>query len=141
MNDLLKFISFCFIGITSNFLIDLGIFNLLMYLLSFNLVVYGVSTNFILSTIIAMSISLIYSFIMNRNITFSAERGSIKKHFLRYIVVYSLTILINFLVSFFVIRLLGESISNNNLARISGILIAIPVSFFGSLLWVFKKEI
>jgi putative flippase GtrA len=124
-----KFIIFCFVGGTSA-LIDLGFFNLF----------YSLNLNFILSRIIGTIIAVIYNFNMNRNITFSAKGGSLKKHASRYAVIYIIAICANWLTSFLVLGLLGETLLNANIATISGIIIAIPISFLGSLLWAFNEK-
>jgi len=124
-----KFVIFCFVGGTSA-LIDWGFFNLF----------YSFDLNFIISRIVGTIIAVIYNFNMNRNITFSARGGSLKKHAGRYGVIYALAITTNWLTSLLVLKVLGESLLNANIATISGIIIAIPISFLGSLLWAFKEE-
>lgn len=77
---------------------------------------------------------------MNRNITFSAKHESINRQIPKYAVVYSVSIAIGTFVNLIVLNLLGENIFNANIANLIGILTSIPVSFFGSLLWTFKRK-
>ncbi|MBU2562388.1 MAG: GtrA family protein [Nanoarchaeota archaeon] len=134
-----RFVIFCFIGVSSA-LVDLIVFNILMFFFNFEVFIKGVSFNFIISTIIATCVAVIYNFNMNRNITFSAKHGSLKKQLFRYTIVYGVAISVNFLVSFSVVALVGETIIKNNFARIIGIAVSIPISYLGSLLWTFKKD-
>jgi len=129
MKTILKFIVFCLVGGTAA-LIDLLFFNLFFFVYS----------NFILSRILSISIAIIYNFFMNRNITFSAKRYSLKKQIFKYIFVYILAGIINLLVGITLINLFGEGVVQANIAAVAGIIISIPFSFFGSLLWVFKNE-
>ena len=124
-----KFFSFCFAGASGATL----------ELLSFN--VFFLFLSFPISKTIALIIALSLNFIINRNITFFAKSGKITKQFMRYIVVYSVAITVNLSVSIFVNSLLPPGILNSNIATVSGIIAAIPISFFGSLHWVFKDKI
>ncbi len=124
-----KFIIFCFVGGTSA-LIDWSFFNLFYY---FDL-------SFIVSRIMGTGIAVIYNFNMNRNITFSAKGGPFKKHAIKYSIVYIIAIGFNWLTSLVILKILGETLLNANIATLAGIIFAIPISFLGSLLWTFKKE-
>ena len=130
MKNIWKFVIFCFVG-GSSALIDLIVFNIAYTF-------FGLF--FIGSRIVATMIAVVYNFTMNRNFTFGAKKQSIKKQTLRYSVVYSISIGTNWLVSFFVLGLLGESVLNANIASVAGIAVSIPIGFFGSLLWAFKKD-
>jgi len=123
-----KFICFCFVGGASA-LIDLSFFNLFFWL--------GIT--FILCRIFAIGISMIFNFTINRNITFSAKGRAIHYQIVKYLIVYAVSIGVNLLTSLIVIMILGENTLNANIAAVSGILVGIPISFFGSLLWTFKK--
>lgn len=129
MKNFKKFICFCFVGGSSAF-IDWVIFNL-------SYVFFG--AGFITARIFATCIAVVYNFFMNRNVTFSAKGIPIKKQILKYSIVYSLSIATNFITSILVLKIIGESILNANISVISGIIISIPIGFFGSLLWTFKK--
>lgn len=138
-----RFVVFCFVGGTSA-LIHLIVFNVFFWV--FNNIsnnsgfLFGASRNYVIATIIAIAISISYNFTMNRNITFSAKQEPAKKQIPRYAVVYALSIGVNFIVSLLVISLIGENTFNANIATFSGIIVSIPISFFGSLLWTFKRN-
>ncbi|KKN48145.1 hypothetical protein LCGC14_0655890 [marine sediment metagenome] len=123
-----KFLIFCFVGGTSA-LLSLIVFNILFW---FGFVF---STSLILGIIFA----LIYNFLMNRNITFSATGVPIKRQAWRYGVVYFISQSVNFLVSSAMAYLIKGGTLYANIAVITGIVVSIPFSFFGSLLWAFKK--
>lgn len=129
MKFISKFITFCFIGGMSA-LIDFGVFNLFFWL----------DFGFIPSRMVAILFAIIYNFCMNRNITFSAKGQPIKKQVIRYGVVYFIAISINLFVSIMVVNILGDGVFNANIATVLGISTGIPFSFFGSLLWVFKRK-
>lgn len=140
-----KFIVFCFVGGTSA-LVSLITFNIFFKIFNFaiktNLLFFGASISYVLSSIMGTIISIIYNFSMNRNITFSARHESIKKQAPRYLILYGITTLISFITSLIVLNLLGkENTINANIAVISGIIIAIPINFLGSLLWAFRKKL
>ncbi|MBT4135738.1 GtrA family protein [archaeon] len=137
--EMLRFVIFCFVG-GSSALVHMIVFNIFLFILALKGNFQGISFNFIVATIMATSVAIIYNFSMNRNITFSAKGHPIKKQFLKFLVVYGISISINFLVSFSIIRLIGETTLNSNIATFSGIIASIPFSYFGSLLWAFKKK-
>lgn len=143
-NVLMKFLCFCFVGGTSA-LIHMLVFNVFFKVFGFylnsNIVFLGASMNYILSFIMGVMISIVYNFSMNRNITFYAKNTSLKKQIPKFLVVYGLSIGVNFIIGIIVLNMFGiENILNANIAAFSGILASIPVSFFGSLLWTFKKS-
>ena len=127
--NFLRFICFCFVGGTSA-LIGITCFNAFFW----------IGLGFISAWILATFLSVIYNFSMNRNITFSAKEGLIKKQLTRYGIVYGSSISVNFIVSIIAVSLLGEGVIQANIAIVMGIAASIPVGFFGSLLWDFKKE-
>jgi len=138
-----KFAVFCFVGGTSA-LIYLLTFNIFFWILN-NLsnnepFLFGASKNFVIATLIAIIISIIYNFTMNRNVTFSAKYESIKKQIPRYALVYFLSMLVNFSISVLIISILGENTFNANIANFSGIIVSIPINFLGSFLWTFKNN-
>ncbi len=124
-----KFIKFCFVGGTSS----------IIHLIAFNILL-GLGLNFVVSVILSIFVSIIYNFSMNRNITFKAKKVSIKNQLWKYGIVYAVSMSINFLVSLFMRHILGEGTLQANIAVITGIAVAIPFSFFGSLLWAFKNK-
>ena len=77
---------------------------------------------------------------MNRNVTFSARGHPVKKQMVRFFIVYIVAIGVNFMTALILKNLLGVGMLQENIAAIGGIAISIPISFLGSLLWVFKKD-
>ncbi|MEM0465206.1 MAG: GtrA family protein [Candidatus Pacearchaeota archaeon] len=143
-NNFYRFISFCFIGGTSAF-ISLIFFNIFFKIFNFiiksNFLIFNASISYVLSSLLGTVISMVYNFSMNRNITFSAKYEPIKKQIPKYLTVYLISITIGFFSSLFILNLLGkENTLNANISIISGIIISIPFSFFGSLLWTFRKK-
>lgn len=128
-NHFLKFTIFSFVGFGA-FLIDWMFFNL----------IYKVSSWFIFSLSIGWIISMIFNFTMNRNITFSAKGFSIKKQVSRWLLVYFIAFLTRAGSGTLILYFIGENTLNVNIAFFSGLAISIPISFLGSLLWVFKKS-
>lgn len=124
-----RFLFFCVVGITA-FLIDWAIFNLFYKLTEF----------FILSLIFGWCISMIFNFSVNRNITFSARGYLIKKQLSKWIIIYLIAFLTRIIIGRLVLFILGGGVLNANIAYFAGVLISIPIAFFGSLLWVFKKR-
>ena len=125
-----KFLLFCFVG-ASSALIDLIAFNIAFWL----------GTSFITSRLVAMGIAIMYNFSMNRNFTFKARHTSVKRQVPKYAVTYITAILVNLIVSVTILNILGETTINANIASFFGIVVSIPISFFGSLLWVFKNKL
>lgn len=124
-----RFVFFCFVGGTSA-LVGISVFNILFWL----------GLKFIICQVITIPLAVTYNFFMNRNITFSAKKHSLKKQIPRYAIVYATSTSVNLLTSIIVVNLLGENTLNANIAVICGIAMGIPISFFGSLLWAFKKD-
>ncbi len=135
MNELikrhyLKFIIFCFVGGTAA----------LVHMLFFNIFRFWLGMSFILSLFAGVFFSIIYNFSMNRNITFSAKNQSIKKQLIKYALVYAFSIGVNVMIALTIKTILGSGMVQENIATIGGIAVSIPISFLGSLLWVFKRE-
>lgn len=124
-----KFIKFCFVGGTSA-LVGFIIFNIFFW----------IGLKFYICVIISMLLSTIYNFVLNRNLTFKSKKVSIKKQIGKYGVVYFLAQATNFLVSILMKDLLGEGVLQANISVLAGLVVSIPISFFGSLLWVFKNK-
>lgn len=108
--------------------IELTFLNIFLF---FNLV-------FVLSKIFSLLIALSFNFTMNRNYTFSS-RFALKSQIPKYAIVQSIAFIVNVGVSLIVVFILPGSILNSNIASMSGIILALPVNFLGSLLWTFKK--
>ncbi len=126
----LKFIIFCFVGGTAS----------LIHMLFFNIFRFWLGVSFILSLFAGVFFSIVWNFSMNRNITFSARGYSIKKQLLRYAAVYSISIGANIITALTIESILGGGVLQENIATMGGIAVSIPISFFGSLLWAFKKN-
>jgi len=124
-----KFMLFFFVGTTSS----------LMSILLFNLF-FALHLSFTLSLLFSLLSSVIYNFTMNKYLTFSAGKGLLKEQIWKYTVVYTFSHGINFLASYIAQRILGESTLMANISVLIGIIIGIPFSFLGYLLWVFKKK-
>ena len=123
-----KFLSFCFAG-ASGAILELITFNLFFLFLTF-----------MPSKILSLAAALSLNFAINRNITFLARSGKITKQFTKYLIVYSIAITINLSVSLLVNSILGNGSINANIATIAGITAAIPITFLGSLHWIFKNK-
>lgn len=124
-----KFLIFCFVGGTSS-LVSLIIFNLLFW----------IKIGFVQCVILGIFSALLYNFFMNRSLTFKAGEVSIKKQWWKHGIVYFVSQSINLGTSMIMVSLLGGGTLKANLAVITGIAMSIPFSFFGSLLWTFKKQ-
>jgi putative flippase GtrA len=129
MKHFWKFICFCFVGCIA-LAIDLGFFNIF----------YKLNLGFIISKVSSAFISLIFNFSVNRKVTFSANKENIKKQVYRWMIVYLFAILVNVFAGKIFLMIIGENVFNANLAVIVALIFSVPVSFLGSLLWVFKKE-
>jgi putative flippase GtrA len=115
-----------------------GILGAIVEILSFNL--FFLKLDFFPSKIIALIMALSLNFSINRTVTFLASSGKMHKQAIRYITVYSIAIIINISSSYIANLILGKGFYRSNLAVAIGILVAIPITYFGSLFWVFKKE-
>ncbi|MEK6935670.1 MAG: GtrA family protein [Nanoarchaeota archaeon] len=129
-NHFWKFVMFCFVGLTAT-LIHIGVFNLFRFFLSFS---------FIIAVLSGVFVSIIYNFLMNRTFTFKAKDNAIKKQLPRFLIIYTVSITVNITTALLVNLILGAGVLKENIATISGIILSIPFSFFGSLLWAFKKD-
>lgn len=124
-----KFLSFCFAGASGA----------ILELISFN--IFFLFLTFFPSKILSLSLALSLNFTINRNITFFARSGKITKQFTKYLIIYTIAIIINLSVSLLMNSVLGNGTINANIATVIGIVAAIPITFFGSLHWVFKDKI
>ncbi|MEK6847507.1 MAG: GtrA family protein [Nanoarchaeota archaeon] len=124
-----KFIFFCIVGVLSA-VVDLTVFNLL----------FEINTPFAISRTFAVLSAIAFNFALNRNITFKAKTGLMKRQFPKHVLVYTLVLITNVVISSIAIYLLGENPLNANIASIFGIISGIPISFFGSMRWTFAPE-
>jgi putative flippase GtrA len=123
-----KIFFFCLTGGIAT-LIDLAFFNLFFITTSL----------FVLSRVGGILISMIFNFTFNRNITFKAKNKKTHTQIWKFLILYAISMTSNVLVGKGVLSLLNESILSANIAAISGLAVSIPISFLGSMLWVFKK--
>ena len=123
-----KFISFLFAG-ASGATLELATFNLFFLFMAF-----------MPSKILSLAAALTLNFMINRNITFLARSGKITKQFARYLIIYSMAIVVNLSVSLLMNNILGSGTFNANIATATGIVAAIPITFLGSLHWIFKNK-
>ncbi|PJA71463.1 hypothetical protein CO153_01300 [Candidatus Pacearchaeota archaeon CG_4_9_14_3_um_filter_30_11] len=124
-----KFIFFCLVG-------GIGV---IIETFSFNILLIS-GLIFSKSKVIALFISITFVFFTNRRLTFLAHDLKITPQILKFLLVYSFAILVNFLISLLVKFYLGGGILESNLASFVGIVCALPISFFGSNFWVFKDK-
>jgi putative flippase GtrA len=122
-----KFFVFCLVGAIAT-IIDLVIFNL-----SFRF------SPFVIARIIGIITSMGWNFSANRNFTFKSN-GNIPRQLIKYLLVYGLAMSANVLTGWIVFSFLGPGTLNANIAAASGLIVSIPLAFFGSLLWTFKIE-
>jgi len=94
---------------------------------------------FTFSIFMGWVVSMIFNFTTNRNLTFKAGKKPLNRQLIKWLTVYFGVFLIRLLVSKGSLVLLGESEFNVNIAFFLGILVSIPFSFLGSLLWAFRK--
>ena len=124
-----KFVVFCVVGGASA-VVDLAFFNLAFF----------VGVGFILARVFGVLVSLGFNFYLNRGVSFSARGGSVRGQVLKYLVVYAVSSTVNVGVGYLAVTLLGPGAIQANIASVIGIVVAIPFSFFGLLLWAFKKS-
>jgi putative flippase GtrA len=122
-----KFIAFCLVGGGAT-LIDLLFFNLF----------YFISLPFVIARSLAIIISMIFNFTINRNFTFSARHKKVYNQAWKFVVLYILSMSANVFVGWSILQVVGETTLTANIAAILGIAVSIPINFFGNLFWVFK---
>lgn len=123
-----KFIVFCIVGLLSA-IVDLIIFNQL----------FNLNIGFKISRASGVIGAVIFTFFLNREITFSAKNKKIINQLSKHLIIYGIVLFSNVLVSSTAVYWLGEEVFFANLASIVGIVYGIPISFIGSMLWTFKK--
>jgi putative flippase GtrA len=122
-----KFIVFGFVGFGA-FLVDILFFNIFYFL----------TLPFVISRYLAIFISMIFNFTVNRNFTFSARHKKAHTQIWKFAILYIVSMSINVFVGWGLLQVLGETTLTANIAAIVGIAVSIPINFFGSLFWVFK---
>jgi len=133
LKNFYKFICFCFVGGIAT-IIDLSVFNVSSLILGKTYLILQISR------ILGIGVSMIWNFTVNRNITFKSRDEKIKKQLPKWLILYFITSLVNFIIFSLVIMILGNSIIERNIAFFCGIAVSIPLNFIGSLLWAFKKK-
>jgi len=124
-----RFVLFCVVGGASA-VVDLAFFNLAFF----------AGVGFILARVFGVLVSMGVNFFMNRSVSFSARGRSIRGQVPKYFVVYLVSSTVNVGVGFLAVTILGPGALQANLASVIGIVVAIPFSFFGLLLWAFKRD-
>lgn len=127
-----KFIAFGCVGFVA-FLVDWLMFNLF----------YFATKIFVFSLAMAWILSMIFNFSINRNFTFKAKGNGyphITKQAIKWIIVYLFGFLAKVATGWFVLMFIKETTFTANIAYFAGEIAMIPVTFFGSLLWAFKKS-
>ncbi len=124
-----KFIAFGVVGLMASF-IDWLFFN----------ISYFLTEIFIFSVGIGWVGSMIFNFTANRNITFNARWHPIPKQMMKWALIYAVAFLARIGTGELVLIMLEENPFNVNIAYFAGVIVMIPISFFGSFLWVFKKD-
>ncbi len=128
-----KFIIFCFVGGIAT-LIDLGVFNLSAIILGKGVVLLQISR------LLGIIVSMMWNFVINRNLTFDAKNEKVRKQLPKWITLYSATSLINFLVFSWAVSVIGASFWERNIAFVCGYVISVPLNFVGSMFWAFRKK-
>lgn len=124
-----KFILFVFVGGIATVL-DLLFFNF----------IFRYSSLFIVSRVAGIAFSMIWNFTANRHITFQAKEGKPAPQLIKYLVVYGIAMGLNVLVSWTAYGIIGPGQLQANIAAVLGMIVSIPTSFLGSLLWTFKTQ-
>ncbi len=139
---LLKLFRFCVVGGTAFFL-SILVFNVLKTLIPF----FGV--HFVIASVIGDLSGLVYGFYINKHWTYSSQKKEEEKYFLKYMVLYAVTIAINgLLLKGFIgvlthYTILDESISQNikeNVAKIAATVITTGLNFIGTNYVIFVHD-
>jgi len=132
MKTFYKFVIFCFVGGIST-LIDFSVLNIGVYFLGESYFMVN------LSKIFGIILSMTWSFPMNKHFTFKSKEENLFKQFLKYLSVYGITSLINFLIFSGIIFFIGTAFLPRTIAFIFATGMGLMLNFLGSLLWTFKK--
>jgi len=127
--NLNKFLRFGAVGVCA-FLIDWGVFNFL----------FQITKYFLFSLGFAWVLSLTFNFIINRNYTFSAQKDPAGKQLLRWLLLHAIAFSARAGIGKGILEILGGGTVNANIAFVSGLIVSIPITFLGSMFWVFKKR-
>jgi len=129
MKILKKFVIFCSVGFIA-FILDWLFFNL----------TYILTSLFTFSLGVGWVISMIFNFTTNRNLTFRARGHSISRQITKWLIIYAIAFLARIGTGEFILLFFEENTFIANIAYFAGIIVMIPISFLGSLFWVFRKK-
>jgi putative flippase GtrA len=132
MDKIKKFIIFCFVG---------GIATLIDYLVM-NLSIFILGNSYIITTIskiFGIIVSMMWNFPANRYLTFKAKDGKVRRQLPKWLLVYAITSLINFLIFSIIIFFIGTEFLPRTIAFIIGTAAGLILNFIISLFWTFKK--
>ena len=122
-----KFLLFCIFGLIATG-IDLLAFNIYFFF----------SSIFVISRIGGILTSFLFTFSVNRNITFKSQNKKIKTQFSKFVGLYAVSMAINTLVGLAIISAFqSESLLIANIAAVVGILVSMTLNYLGSKHWVF----
>jgi len=124
-----KFLLFCIFGLIATG-IDLLAFNIYFYF----------SSIFAISRIGGILTSFLFTFSVNRNITFKSKSKRLKIQFSKFVALYTVSMLLNTFVGLAVISAFqSESLLVANIAAVVGILVSMTLNYFGSKHLVFHN--
>ena len=122
-----KFLFFCIFGLIAT-AIDLFAFNVYLFF----------SGIFVISRIGGILTSFLFTFSVNRNITFKSQNKKVKTQFSKFVTLYAVSMALNTLVGFAIISAFQtQSLLIANIAAVAGILISMTLNYLGSKHWVF----
>ena len=122
----LQVVKFIFVGIMNNF----------VYYSVFLFFVYQLGFHFTYSMIISYGTSIVFGYVLNTLFTFSFPYLSFATS-IKYIVVYSCSLLVNYMALFFLIEINNVEIW---IAQLFGTILVASFNFFGLKFIVYKKQ-
>lgn len=124
-----KFLLFCIFGLIAT-IIDLSAFNIYLFY----------SKTFVISRIGGILTSFLFTFSVNRNITFKSQSKRIKTQFSKFVALYTFSMGLNTLAGLAIISAFQtESLIVANIAAIIGILVSMTLNYLGSKHWIFHN--
>ena len=133
MDKLKKFLIFCFVGGVAT-LIDYSVMNLSIAILGSSYLMTDISK------ILGIIFSMMWNFPVNRHLTFKAHHGKVRKQLPKWLIVYAITSLVNFLIFSLVIFFTGTELVPRTIAFILGTCAGLILNFVFSLIWTFKDN-
>jgi len=117
-----KFLLFCIFG-----LIAAGI-----DFLAFNIYLFF-SSMFVISRVGGILTSFLFTFSVNRNITFKSKNKKIKTQFSKFVMLYAISMALNTLTGLAIISAFQrESLLIANIAAVAGTLVSMTLNYLGS---------